>query len=1010
MKISNLLLKQPVLLMLGTILILMVFPIKANAAWDGTTYDYTWYDGHSSPYTISSPEQLAGLAKIVAGQYGTADNFSGKTISLTADIDLGSKAWVPIGTSSSYPFKGIFDGQSHVINGLYISSATSYTGLWGYTIDAQLHDIVINAPNVTGTNCVGALVGDFHLSSSSSSLLYNPYVYNCSVTGGAVNGNNNDIGGLIGCIDDPITSIYHDVKVYNCSTSCAVTETGTSKQHIAGLVGYIHTLSGATVYNCYTTGNISVTNGGSTIGGLVGYLDNGANASTTAAAITLHDCYSTGNINAGTSSGSDIGGLVGQFYEGGSTAITPSIYNCYATGNVTGYQNVGGLIGAISIQTNNSSYVTTINTCYSTGQITGGTGSSSGTGGIIGKINGNNTSAHITLTNIVALNSLVTNSTGSGVQRVVGYISNCNTAPTINNAYAYNNMLIGTTASPAAVISSSATSQNGKDIIKTEINSAINWSGTWFAGSSGCSFSDKNLPHLTATYVNTQAPMPIHLLIDKIWDGSTWINGVPTGTDDASIQGDYNQVADFDCNNLTINSGINLNIGAGQTVTINGNITNNGQIKLVSPSNLGTSGCLLNYGTLTNNGAATMQAERYVAAAQWHLVASPLNSSVSATSVFAAGDKIYTYDETQTTQNAAWISASTLTHGIGYLIKSPTAKTVTFGNSFFTGHYTTPALSYSNTLPTRKGYNLIANPYPCAIDWSLLYTQNSSISNTYWVWNGSVYATCQSDGSATNGGSLYIQPMQGFTVRATNTGQTVSFTDAVKTKNTGTQYFRNATVNNSIRLKTNGNNYSDDVLILFTPGANSEKMKSFVHEVPQLTIAPQGSEYAIFRAASVSSETIIPLEFECSLSGTYTITASELSLPIDVAALLVDKTSGTSIELNENTVYSFDYSNTESASRFDVVLRSASTTTGVNVANKESVSLQVYTENKFVVIASNLSKTGTVQIFDTVGKLLVKQNLNTEKTTIAMDKYPIGIYNVTIESNGKRISKKVIIK
>ncbi len=65
---------------------------STTAAWDGTI-DTEWYTDHESgtPYTISTAAQLAGLAKLV--NEGT--DFSGKTITLGADIDLGSKEWTP---------------------------------------------------------------------------------------------------------------------------------------------------------------------------------------------------------------------------------------------------------------------------------------------------------------------------------------------------------------------------------------------------------------------------------------------------------------------------------------------------------------------------------------------------------------------------------------------------------------------------------------------------------------------------------------------------------------------------------------------------------------------------------------------------------------------------------------------------------------------------------------------------------------------------------------------------
>ncbi len=69
----------------------------STTAWDGTTDETSWYIGHENDtsYTISTAAQLAGLAKLV----NAGNTFSGKTITLGADIDLGGQEWTPIGTS-----------------------------------------------------------------------------------------------------------------------------------------------------------------------------------------------------------------------------------------------------------------------------------------------------------------------------------------------------------------------------------------------------------------------------------------------------------------------------------------------------------------------------------------------------------------------------------------------------------------------------------------------------------------------------------------------------------------------------------------------------------------------------------------------------------------------------------------------------------------------------------------------------------------------------------------------
>ena len=112
-----------------------------NAAdvWDGTT-DTSWYENNkdAAEFSIGTAAELAGLATLVNGTAKDADNnsiaavnFSGKTIKLTADIDLGNQAWTPIGNgNSSFAFSGTFDGDGYTISGLNVPDANA-PGLFG---------------------------------------------------------------------------------------------------------------------------------------------------------------------------------------------------------------------------------------------------------------------------------------------------------------------------------------------------------------------------------------------------------------------------------------------------------------------------------------------------------------------------------------------------------------------------------------------------------------------------------------------------------------------------------------------------------------------------------------------------------------------------------------------------------------------------------------------------------------------------------------------------------------
>ena len=332
----------------------------ADCYWTSPgNYDTGWYgDGTQSNYTISTAAQVAGLAVLTNGLNGvTAVNFTGKTITLSAFVDLSANLWTPIGTQTNQ-FRGTFDGGNYdgaqlsgnnVVSSLHTNDGTkNYQGLFGYTSSGTIQNIGVVNGYVKGNAYVGGVVG-----------LANGTITNCCNTGavGAIG----IVGGIVGGANSAIT---------NCCNTGAVSGTSSS---IGGVAGY----AAAAISSCYNTGAVS---GKGSVGGVVGVADG---------AIT--SCYNTGavsgtydyvggvvgkaqaaitsccNIGAVNSTTGNVGGIAGITYGGANTT------NCCNTGAVNGTgSSVGGVVGNALV---------TISSCYNTGAVSG-TGSS--VGGVAG--------------------------------------------------------------------------------------------------------------------------------------------------------------------------------------------------------------------------------------------------------------------------------------------------------------------------------------------------------------------------------------------------------------------------------------------------------------------------------------------------------------------------------------------------------------------------------------------------------------------------------------------------
>ena len=147
--------------------------IKADKWTDSGNYDITWYSDLMSSFELSTSRQLAGLAYLI----NNGKSFSGKSIKITANIDMNEHEWEAIST-----FEGLFDGDFHKISNLHYE----YSG-YGFSGETQ-YGFVINNHNVLKNVMLDNV--DYHVSSKSSdvfvggiAVLNTGIISNCIVIG-----------------------------------------------------------------------------------------------------------------------------------------------------------------------------------------------------------------------------------------------------------------------------------------------------------------------------------------------------------------------------------------------------------------------------------------------------------------------------------------------------------------------------------------------------------------------------------------------------------------------------------------------------------------------------------------------------------------------------------------------------------------------------------------------------------------------------------------------------------
>ncbi|MEZ4916051.1 MAG: GLUG motif-containing protein [Chitinophagales bacterium] len=296
----------------------------------------------ANPYQISTKADLKTLcdgSSYWASHFiQTADIlFIGSDFSSTGNFYYGGQGFSPIGNVTTQ-FTGSYDGQGHIIDGVYINRVLSneYISFFGYaSTTGTIQNLGLTNADIKGKNYVGGMFG----------YVKDATITNCYATG-TVEVSLNYAGGLIGYASN--------TTILNCYSECTVNNIGTGPSYLGGLIGR----NLGSITNSYATGNINgsnnASNGSNFVGGFVGY-----SHASTATPSPINNCYASGNVTGN----STVGGFMGY--------CKSPIANCYALGGVVGNMTVGGFVG--------NSWGT-INNSYSAGSVSGSTD----VGGFIG--------------------------------------------------------------------------------------------------------------------------------------------------------------------------------------------------------------------------------------------------------------------------------------------------------------------------------------------------------------------------------------------------------------------------------------------------------------------------------------------------------------------------------------------------------------------------------------------------------------------------------------------------
>ena len=341
---------------------------------------------------------------------------------------------------------------------------------------------------------------------------------------------------------------------------------------------------------------------------------------------------------------------------------------------------------------------------------------------------------------------------------------------------------------------------------------------------------------------------------------------------------------------------------------------------------------------------------------------------------------MYLYDEAESywrNRKTSGAGFDRMERGRGYLYRNGVDVTVSYVGKTNVGTLNDYTLSCQANNDLR-GFNLVGNPYAH----SIAKGSGKAIENTYLaigyyvLTNAGEWMTC-TDGSE-------IKVNQGILVQATDAGnnQKLVFNDIRYTapSKDGNE------INKGIEFKVENSEYSDEAYAMFEKAVGLNKISHPNEDIPMLYIRKGEKDYAI--ATMSDNVKSINLNFEAKTFGRYTLSVKPQGGYRYLH--LIDRLAEKDIDLLVESEYSFIGSPADNANRFIVRLEHSD-----SVDEEEFA----YQSGNDIVVAGE----GELQVFDVMGRMVMKQNVNGVQTVNGLSK---GVYIMRLND----MTQKIVIR
>jgi hypothetical protein len=312
----------------------------------------------------------------------------------------------------------------------------------------------------------------------------------------------------------------------------------------------------------------------------------------------------------------------------------------------------------------------------------------------------------------------------------------------------------------------------------------------------------------------------------------------------------------------------------------------------------------------------------------------------------------------------------------------------TIGNFSFNPSYT------NSGNPFDDGFNLIANPYPSAIDWLSPNWTKTNINNAIYMYqadNGQ-YASFVG-GISTNGGSRFIASSQGFYIQANAANPVLNIQETAKSASNPV-LIKEEDPANVLRLQVNGDNVNDEMVIHLNENAtenfdgsfDAKKIFSNDPSNPSISSINNNKDLSINSLPYSGISMSIPVRVTVGMSGMYHLSWSGMEgFPEGSCFVIEDLNDGTKTTLTKDEVYYFNETVGFKAPRFVIHISTPlpKTVAEASCTNSQDGSITI----------TNASNTAcNVQLKDAAGNVIKEAAIINNYT---FDKLAVGTYQLS---------------